>query len=143
MCTNLGADYVMVTFAGYGAFPSDDWIKFLWFIRIAHDAYPEISETTYYKNQKFGLTEDELSDKTANTLIFKLMYHRFGEIQLARDFPAGFDFSRNERVDPYKLNYELTNFEEVYTSENWLVRIYRVVPEANRQPKIKNGIEGR
>lgn len=70
----------MVNFGGYSGFQADDWIKFLWFVRIAHDAYPDVKEQEYYKNGKFGLSSDELSDKTANTIMFKFLYHRFGEI---------------------------------------------------------------
>lgn len=95
ICHNLDADYVLVTFGSYHGFRSDDYIKFLWFIRIAHDAYPEVNEWEYYKDRKFGLASDELSDKVANSLTFKLMYNRFGEIQLSNEYPAGYDYARD------------------------------------------------
>jgi hypothetical protein len=41
------------------------------------------------------------------------------------------------------LDIHLQRFREVYTSTNWLLRIYKVLPEPGRQPKVKNGIEGR
>ncbi|GAA52511.1 dolichyl-diphosphooligosaccharide--protein glycosyltransferase [Clonorchis sinensis] len=44
--------------------------------------------------------------------------------------PHGYDRVRGQIVG-YK-NYELDGLEEAFTSENWLVRIYRVKPRANR-----------
>ena len=32
----------------------------------------------------------------------------------------------------------LRYFEEVFTSEHWMVRVYRVLPEPNRQPRLRN-----
>lgn len=34
--------------------------------------------------------------------------------------------------------FRLRNYEEVFTSEHWMVRIYRVLPEKNRQPRLPN-----
>ena len=38
------------------------------------------------------------------------------------------------RLVPCRLRY----FEEVFTSEHWMMRIYRVLPEPNRETKLKN-----
>jgi hypothetical protein len=32
----------------------------------------------------------------------------------------------------------LKNFEEAYTSDNWIVRIYKVLPRKNRAQKFEN-----
>ena len=54
--------------------------------------------------------------------------------QLGYQQPAGFDRTRNYVIG--KKDVELEHLEEAYTTENWLVRIYKVLEPANR-PKIK------
>lgn len=44
-------------------------------------------------------------------------------LQLDFRNPAGFDRTRNAVIG--KKNIDLTYLEEAYTSEHWLVRIYR------------------
>lgn len=52
------------------------------------------------------------------SLMYKLSYHRFGQAT------KGFDFARKVQIGT--SNIELKYFEEVYTTENWVVRIYKV-----------------
>ena len=52
---------------------------------------------------------------------FKLIFHI---LQLDFRNPAGFDRTRNAVIG--KKNIDLTYLEEAYTSEHWLVRIYRL-----------------
>lgn len=42
----------------------------------------------------------------------------------------GYDTVRNTVMG--KKNYKLQHFEEAFTSENWIVRIFRVKPRENR-----------
>merc|ERR1712110_1227673 len=49
--------------------------------------------------------------------------------------PGGYDRTRNTAVGV--KNIKLKHLEEAYTSENWLVRIYRVKKEANRDSRSK------
>ena len=44
--------------------------------------------------------------------------------------PAGFDRTRNAEIG--NKNIRLEHLEEAYTTEHWLVRIYRVKKPANR-----------
>lgn len=48
---------------------------------------------------------------------------RFGDVQLDFRNPAGFDRTRNVEIG--NKNIKLKHLEEAYTSEHWLVRIYR------------------
>ena len=48
--------------------------------------------------------------------------------------PAGFDRTRGYPIG--RKDFTLEKLEEAYTTENWLVRIYRVVKPLNR-PAIK------
>ena len=48
----------------------------------------------------------------------------------------GFDRVRNYQIG--KMDFELNYFEEVYTSEHWMMRIYRVLDQPKNQAKPKN-----
>lgn len=45
--------------------------------------------------------------------------------------PAGYDRTRGVEIG--NKNFELTHLEEAYTSEHWLVRIYKVKDLENRE----------
>ena len=50
--------------------------------------------------------------------------------------PAGYDRTRNAMIG--NRDFELTYLEEAYTSEHWLVRIYRVKkPHEFNRPALK------
>jgi hypothetical protein len=49
--------------------------------------------------------------------------------------PPGYDVVRNVEVG--EKNIKLKHFEEVYTSEHWIVRIYRLLPQENRGEVIR------
>lgn len=50
--------------------------------------------------------------------------------------PAGFDRTRNAVIG--NKDFDLTYLEEAYTSEHWLVRIYRVKkPDEFNRPSLK------
>jgi dolichyl-diphosphooligosaccharide--protein glycosyltransferase len=59
-------------------------------------------------------------------LTYKFLYYRFGEIQIFTDAEAGYDPAR-QCVIGHK-DIEFTRFEEAYTSKNWMIRIFRVLP---------------
>ena len=40
----------------------------------------------------------------------------------------------NTPFNTHRLKY----FEEVFTSQHWMVRIYRVLPQAQRSTKLRN-----
>ena len=50
--------------------------------------------------------------------------HRFGEVAAEPSRPSGFDQVR--RVEIGEKHIALDFFEEVYTSSNWLVRVYKL-----------------
>jgi dolichyl-diphosphooligosaccharide--protein glycosyltransferase len=63
--------------------------------------------------------------------MYKLSYYRFGELQLDFRTPPGFDRTRNVEIG--NKDFDLTYLEEAYTTEHWLVRIYKVKDLFNRQ----------
>lgn len=60
-----------------------------------------------------------------NSLMYKLSYYRFGELKLDSGSASGYDRTRNAVIG--NKNFDLTYLEEAYTTEHWLVRIYRLV----------------
>lgn len=58
--------------------------------------------------------------------MYKLIYYRFGEIKISRSEEAGYDSVRKSVIGVKDI--KLTHFEEAFTSERWLVRIYKVLP---------------
>ena len=49
--------------------------------------------------------------------------YRFGELQLDYHHPSGYDRTRNVEIGNKDISFE--HLEEAYTTEHWLVRIYR------------------
>merc|ERR1711992_215291 len=62
--------------------------------------------------------------------------YRFGDLKLDYQTPAGYDRTRNAVIG--HKDFELTYLEEAYTTEHWLVRIYRVKkPDEFNRPRIE------
>jgi hypothetical protein len=59
-----------------------------------------------------------------NSIAYKLCYHRFGEVRTRPSKPLGFDAAR--LVEIGHAGFRLSYFEEAYTTEHWLARIYRL-----------------
>ncbi|CAC5363721.1 STT3 [Mytilus coruscus] len=139
----LDVDYVLVIFGGVIGYSGDDINKFLWMVRIAEGEHPkDIRESDYFTPQGEFRVDSAGSKTLLNCLMYKLSYYRFGELQLDFRSPPGFDRTRNVEIG--NKNFDLTHLEEAYTTEHWLVRIYRVKDLTNRDivknqsmPKVK------
>merc|ERR1719383_910533 len=134
--TELGVDYVLVIFGGLIGYSGDDINKFLWMVRIAEGEHPkDIHEGDYLTPDGSYRVDSEGSPTLLNCLMYKLSYFRFGELQLDFRSPAGFDRTRNAVIG--HKNFDLTYLEEAYTTEHWLVRVYRVKkPDEFNRPRI-------
>ena len=53
-----------------------------------------------------------------------MSYYRFGELQVDFRMPSGYDRTRGAEIG--RKNFDLTHVREEFTSEHWLVRIYKV-----------------
>jgi len=125
---SLDVDYVLVIFGGVIGYSGDDINKFLWMVRIAEGEHPkDIRESDYFTERGEFRVDAEGSPTLLNCLMYKLSYYRFGELQLDFRSPAGFDRTRSVVIG--NKNFDLTYLEEAYTTEHWLVRIYRVKKE--------------
>lgn len=122
--TELNVDYVLVIFGGVMGYSGDDINKFLWMVRIAEGEHPnEIRESDYFTERGEFRVDSEGTPTLLNCLMYKLSYYRFGDLKLDYHTPAGFDRTRNAVIG--HKDFELTYLEEAYTTEHWLVRIYR------------------
>lgn len=113
----LDVDYVLVIFGGVIGYSSDDINKFLWMVRISASVDPSVKESQYLNDRGVYAVGDAASPTLRKSLMYKLSYYRF------RDLGRGHDRVRNVPItDTINLKY----FEEAYSSEHMIVRIYRV-----------------
>lgn len=69
--------------------------------------------------------------RTKKYMIKKSQQTIFCWFQLDFRSPAGYDRTRGVEIG--NKNFKLTHLEEAYTSEHWLVRIYKVKDLENRE----------
>lgn len=125
----LDVNYVLVIFGGLLGYSGDDINKFLWMVRIAEGEYPaKVKETDFFSQRGEYRVDDDASETMKNSLMYSMSYYRFNEVSAT-------DRVRNTRVSSKPITFK--HIEEVYTTENWLVRIYKLKPEENRQPPVK------
>lgn len=128
----LGVDYVLVIFGGMTGYTSDDINKFLWMVRIggSTDRGAHIKESDYYTPTGEFRIDGEGSQTLQNCMMYKMCYYRFGQVYTEQNQPTGYDRVRNAEIG--NKDFELDVLDEVYTSEHWIVRIYKVKDLDNR-----------
>lgn len=116
-------DYVLIIFGGLIGFSGDDINKFLWMVRISEGIWPdEVNERSFFSERGEFKVDGDASETMKNSLMYKMSYHGFAELFGGRD---GVDRVRNQQV-PVDAVPELNVLEEAFTSEKWIVRIYKV-----------------
>lgn len=128
----LDVDYVLVIFGGLISYSSDDINKFLWMVRIggSTDKGAHIKESQYYTPSGEFRVDSEGSPTLHNCLMYKLCYYRFGQLYTEGGKPPGYDRVRHAEIG--NKDFELDVVEEAYTTEHWVVRIYKVKDLPNR-----------
>ncbi|XP_027199622.1 catalytic subunit 3A of the oligosaccharyltransferase complex [Dermatophagoides pteronyssinus] len=128
----LDVDYVLIIFGGLTGYSSDDINKFLWMVRIggSTDRGRHIKEQDYYTSSGEFRIDKEGSKTLLNCLMYKMSYYRFGSVYTEGGKPPGYDRVRSVEIG--NKDFELTTLEEAYTTEHWLVRIYKVKKMPNR-----------
>ncbi|OAA56564.1 oligosaccharyl transferase subunit [Niveomyces insectorum RCEF 264] len=115
-------DYVLVVFGGLLGYSGDDINKFLWMVRIAEGIWPEeVKEREFFTQRGEYRVDDEATDVMKNSLMYKMSYYNYQAL-----FPPG---QAQDRVRGSRLpdkSPTLNTLEEAYTSENWIIRIYKV-----------------
>lgn len=128
---SLDVDYVLVIFGGVIGYSGDDINKFLWMVRIGEGEHPnEIRESDFFTDRGEFRVDAGGSKTLLNCLMYKLSYYRFGELLIDPRTPPGYDRTRNVEIG--NKNIKLKHLEEAYTTDHWLVRIYKVKKPANR-----------
>lgn len=128
----LDVDYVLVIFGGVVGYSSDDINKFLWMVRIggSTDRGSHIKESDYYSPSGEFRVDKEGSSTLLNCLMYKMCYYRFGQVYSEGGKAPGYDRVRGAEIG--NKDFELDVLEEAYTTEHWLVRIYKVKDLRNR-----------
>ncbi|XP_026573558.1 dolichyl-diphosphooligosaccharide--protein glycosyltransferase subunit STT3B isoform X2 [Pseudonaja textilis] len=98
-------------------------------------------ESDYFTPQGEFRVDKAGSPTLLNCLMYKMSYYRFGEMQLDFRTPPGFDRTRNAEIGNKDIKFK--HLEEAFTSEHWLVRIYKVKKLDNREtldhkPRLTN-----
>jgi len=123
---SLDVDYVLVIFGGLTGYSSDDINKFLWPVRIGSGVYPD--DMPHEKDFMSAQGQFDIGPQASPTLkecvAYKLCYYRFGEVQTEYQKPPGFDRARGREVGDKSI--QLDTLEEAFTSEHWIVRIFKV-----------------
>jgi len=126
----MDVDYILVIFGGLTGYASDDINKFLWMVRIAGSTDPNIKEKDYFTPAGEFRVDAEGSPVLLNCLMYKMCYWRFGQVYTDMGKPPGYDRVRSVEIG--NKDFELEHIEEVYTTQHWLVRIYKVKDPENR-----------
>jgi len=120
-------DYVLVVFGGLLGYSGDDINKFLWMVRIAEGIWPEeVRERDFFTARGEYRVDDQATPAMKNSLMYKMSYYNYNQL-----FPAG---QAQDRVRGSPLpaqGPELSILDEAFTSENWIIRIYKVKPLDN------------
>ncbi|CAN6628417.1 dolichyl-diphosphooligosaccharide--protein glycosyltransferase subunit Stt3p [Trichomonascus vanleenenianus] len=115
-------DYILIIFGGFLGYSGDDLNKFLWMVRIAEGIWPdEIKERDFFTDRGEYRVDHEATATMRNSLMYKMSYYNFPEA-FGGDAT---DRVRNQRI-PASMSPQLNTLEEAFTSENWIVRIYKV-----------------
>lgn len=128
----LDVDYVLVIFGGLISYSSDDINKFLWMVRIggSTEKGQHIKENQFYTPSGEFRVDAEGSPTLHNCLMYKMCYYRFGQLYTEGGKPPGYDRVRHAEIG--NKDFELDVVEEAYTTEHWVVRIYKVKDLPNR-----------
>ncbi|CAG8630119.1 12402_t:CDS:2, partial [Ambispora leptoticha] len=114
-------DYVLIIFGGLLGYSGDDINKFLWMIRIAEGVYPdEVKERNFFNERGEYRVGDEATPTMRNSIMYKMSYYNYNELFGGQ----GVDRVRGVKLSPGKI--KMHTLEEAYTTENWIVRIFKV-----------------
>ena len=117
----LDANYILVISGAASGYSGDDINKFLWMIKIAAGVYPkDVQEKDYYNSQGGFSIDKNASPKLVNSVLYKTIYHGMSQV----GGPNAMDAVRQTPIAD--TNPKLSVLEEVYSSERFIVRIYKV-----------------
>ncbi|KAL1870292.1 hypothetical protein VTK73DRAFT_2667 [Phialemonium thermophilum] len=115
-------DYVLIVFGGLLGYSGDDINKFLWMVRIAEGIWPdEVKEREFFTPRGEYRVDGEATETMKNSLMYKMSYYNYNSL-----FPPGQAQDRVRGARLPEVGPTLNTLEEAFTSENWIIRIYKV-----------------
>jgi dolichyl-diphosphooligosaccharide--protein glycosyltransferase len=138
---SLDVEYVFVVFGGFIGYPSDDVNKFLWMVRIASGVFPDVRESDFLDNDGQYRLDTSMGVGLRDSLMYRLSYYKFADVGPLMGGPRGFDRVRNVEIG--FQDFDLDYFDEVYTTQSWMVRIYRLKDVPNTDAGLRNLAVGR
>ncbi|PQE29828.1 Dolichyl-diphosphooligosaccharide-- glycosyltransferase subunit stt3 protein [Rutstroemia sp. NJR-2017a WRK4] len=115
-------DYVLVVFGGLLGYSGDDINKFLWMVRIAEGIWPdEVKERDFFTDRGEYRVDEGATQTMKDSLMYKMSYYNYNSL-----FPPGQATDRVRGVKMPDNGPVLNTVEEAFTSENWIIRIYKV-----------------
>ncbi|KAL4527316.1 hypothetical protein Ndes2526B_g08981 [Nannochloris sp. 'desiccata'] len=138
---SLDVEYVFVVFGGFIGYPSDDVNKFLWMVRIAGGVFPDVRESDFLDEDGQYRVDKSMGAGLRDSLMYRLSYYKFADVGPMMGGPRGFDRVRNVEIG--LQDFELEYFDEVYTTQSWMVRIYRLKDVPNTDAGLRNLAVGR
>jgi dolichyl-diphosphooligosaccharide--protein glycosyltransferase len=134
---SLDVDYVFVVFGGFVGYPSDDINKFLWMVRIGGGVYPDIKEADFVSDKGYKVDKDATPAMLASTM-YRLSYYRFAEATARGPGGAGGGMDRVRGSEIGLKDFSLRYFEEAFTSQHWMMRVYKVKDAPDREARLPN-----
>ena len=132
---SLDVDYLLVIFGGKIGYSSDDINKFLWMVRISGGIFPEVVESEYFNSHGQYRIDSTISKRMSESLMYKMCYYGFDKISTHYGRPSGFDLVRGSEMGVKNIQFDY--LEEAFTSEHWMVRIYKVLKEEEKPGLIE------
>ncbi|KJP86113.1 hypothetical protein AK88_04236 [Plasmodium fragile] len=114
----LDVNYVLVSYGGYSKNSSDDLNKFLWILKITNKQFKHINPLLYYYHHQHHPLGKNATPFMSSSLLYRLSY-----FNVSNGTRKGYDYIRKLEVPEVK---PLQYFEEVFTSDVWGFRLYRV-----------------
>ncbi|KAG0016738.1 oligosaccharyl transferase stt3 subunit, partial [Entomortierella chlamydospora] len=126
-------DYILIIFGAVIGYSGDDINKFLWMIRIAEGVYPnEVKEANFFTSRGEYKVDHDATLTMKNSLMYKMSYYRFADLYGGN----AVDHVRGARMP--SEGPSLSVLEEAYSSEHFLVRIYKVKQPDNLGRNLKD-----
>jgi dolichyl-diphosphooligosaccharide--protein glycosyltransferase len=126
---SLDVDYVFLLFGGKVGMPGDDLDKLPWIVKISEGVFPDdVIESEFQVNGRYLFNENATLAVTESVL-YKLSYFEFNQVRSAaanEDEEPVYGWDMNRRLRIPERDIDLRHFEHVFTSDAWMVRIYRV-----------------
>ena len=118
-------------------YPSDDINKFLWMVRIGGGEFGDIKEADFVSDKGYTVDSHATPAMLASTM-YRLSYYRFAAATARGPNGEGGGMDRVRGAEIGLKDFSLRYFEEVFTSQHWMMRVYRVKEDPEREARLPN-----